>query len=184
MRIIGGVYKGKNIFFQKVKTTRPLKDAVKENIFNIIQHSNLLKIDLKKTKVLDLYSGSGSFGLECLSRGAASVTFVERDRKVADLIKKNLINLQIDNKAEIINNEIINFIEKNILKFDIIFFDPPFSNTSFLEELKLIKIKKMFKNKHLVIIHRENKNYEDFKNLLNILIVKKYGRSKIIFGKI
>ena len=68
MRIIGGKFKGKNIFFKKSKVTRPLKDSVKENIFNILTHSNLLKIDLKDSSVLDVYSGIGSFGLEAISR--------------------------------------------------------------------------------------------------------------------
>ena len=70
MRVISGYLKGKNILFLKSSITRPLKDVVKENIFNIIQHSNLIKISLIQSSVLDLYSGVGSFGIECISRGA------------------------------------------------------------------------------------------------------------------
>ena len=62
--------KVKVYFFLKSSTTRPLKDSVKENIFNIIAHSNLININLENSNILDLYSGIGSFGLECISRGA------------------------------------------------------------------------------------------------------------------
>ena len=88
MRIISGSLKGKSISYIKSLTTRPLKDIVKENIFNIIKHSKLLSVSLENSHVLDLYSGVGSFGLECLSRGARKVKFVEENHKVAQILKK------------------------------------------------------------------------------------------------
>ena len=74
MRIIGGVLKGREISFLKNSNTRPLKDNVKENVFNILNHSNLFEIKIENSNILDLYSGIGSFGIECLSRGAKKVT--------------------------------------------------------------------------------------------------------------
>ena len=88
MRIISGNLKGKNVEFLKSSTTRPLKDSVKENIFNVLAHSNLLNINLKSSNILDLYSGIGSFGLECISRGTNKVTFVEKDEAVIEILKK------------------------------------------------------------------------------------------------
>ena len=88
MRIISGSLKGKTINYLKNTTTRPLKDLVKENIFNIITHSNLFKVDLNNSNVLDLYSGVGSFGIECLSRGVRKVTFVENDLNALNTLKK------------------------------------------------------------------------------------------------
>ena len=82
MRIISGKYKNKKIILPKDKLTRPLRDQVKESIFNIILHSNLLKIDLRNSKILDLFSGSGSFGLECLSRYAKNIVFCENYKLV------------------------------------------------------------------------------------------------------
>ena len=79
MRIISGKLKGKSIFFLKNEKTRPLKDSLKENIFNILSHSNLIDIEIKNSNILDLYSGIGSFGLECISREARQVTFIEED---------------------------------------------------------------------------------------------------------
>jgi 16S rRNA (guanine966-N2)-methyltransferase len=78
MRIIGGVFKGRKLFLPNDKNTRPLKDLVKESIFNLILHSNKINIDIEKSLVLDLFSGSGSFGLECLSREAKKVFFFRK----------------------------------------------------------------------------------------------------------
>ena len=66
MRIIGGNLKGRSLEFLKSDSTRPLKDSVKENIFNILTHSNKIDVKIEKADVLDLYSGIGSFGLECI----------------------------------------------------------------------------------------------------------------------
>ena len=88
MRIISGSLKGKPINFVRNSTTRPLKDSVKENIFNILKHSNQIKIDIEQSNILDLYCGVGSFGLECISRGAKEVTFVEKDKIALNVLKK------------------------------------------------------------------------------------------------
>jgi 16S rRNA (guanine966-N2)-methyltransferase len=184
MRIISGKLKGKPIVFIKSATTRPLKDSVKENIFNIIVHSNLLNINLKKSNILDLYSGIGSFGLECISRGADKIIFVERDKNATKTLNKNLLALSIEDKATVITENIKDFLNrKHLKKFDIFFLDPPFASNNFLEELKLIKQKKIYKNNHILIIHREQKSSDNFKKIINPIIIKKYGRSKIIFAK-
>ena len=93
MRIISGKLKGKSINFLKNSTTRPLKDSVKENIFNILKHSNLINTKIEGKNILDLYSGIGSFGLECLSRNASSVTFIENYKEVLPVLKKNVARI-------------------------------------------------------------------------------------------
>ena len=98
MRIISGTFKGKSIAFLKSKITRPLKDSVKENIFNIINHSNILGIKLDNANILDLYSGIGSFGIECISRGAKKVTFVEKDNLAVKILNKRVTALSIKEK--------------------------------------------------------------------------------------
>ena len=184
MRIISGDYKGKKIFEPNDNTTRPLKDLTKESIFNIIQHSNKFNVQLKNSHVLDLFSGVGSFGLECLSRGANNITFIEKDKTVAKILKKNLISLSSQEKAIVIINEIEQFLDREKLeKFEIIFLDPPFKENTYLDVLKNIKKKKIFKKNHIVIIHREKRSSDNLNNILTPLIIKQYGRSKIIFGK-
>ena len=122
MRIISGTLKGKLINFIKSSTTRPLKDSVKENIFNILKHSRLINTKIENKNILDLYSGVGSFGIECISRGAKKVTFVEQDKDAANVLNENLNNLSIINHANIINRKIEDFLKNNIKeKFSIFF---------------------------------------------------------------
>ena len=183
MRIISGRLKGKSINFIKNSNTRPLKDKVKENIFNILAHSNLFLTRIKGSNVLDLYSGIGSFGLECISRGAVSVKFVEKNKEAFKILKGNISKLSIDNQARVIHDNAESFLKNGgIEHYNIFFFDPPFMDKSFIKNLSIIKDKKLFKKKHIIIIHRERKSKDNFENFIKILITKNYGRSKIIFG--
>ena len=95
MRIISGILKGRLISFLKNSNTRPLKDSVRENIFNIILHSNIIKTKIKNSNILDLYSGVGSFGIECISRGANKVVFIEQDKEAANILIDNINKLSI-----------------------------------------------------------------------------------------
>ncbi len=184
MRIISGKFKGKKISYTNSSITRPLRDYVKENIFNIITHGKTTRLDFKKANILDLYSGVGSFGIECLSRNVNNVVFVEKDPIAFSILKKNITDLKLSNKVKLIAEDIKNFIKnldsKN--KFDLIFLDPPYKDNSYLEVLSLIKEKKILNNNHKVIIHREKKCDEKLHDFIKILLEKSYGRSKVIFG--
>ena len=123
MRIISGSLKGKSIDFVRNSNTRPLKDSVKENVFNILKHSNLVDVKIENSEVLDLYSGIGSFGIESISRGANKVTFLEKDQLAFKILSENLNRLSISNKAELFNFEVESYLEKNKRgKFNIFFF--------------------------------------------------------------
>ncbi len=183
MRIISGDLKGRSINFIRNDKTRPLKDSVKENIFNIINHSSLINVNIENSSVLDLYSGIGSFGIECISRGAKKVTFIERDMNASRMLKENLTELSIFEKTKVYSNEIEDILSRNKNeKYNIFFFDPPFKDLDFIKNIKLIKEKKIFEKKHIVIIHREKKTIDNFENLLKIVEIRTYGRSKISFG--
>ena len=106
MRIISGNFKGKRILKPQDNLTRPLKDLTKESIFNIIKHSKKINLDLKNSIVLDLFSGVGSFGIECLSRGVKHVVFYENYKGVLPILKKNLKSLKNLENFEIIENDI------------------------------------------------------------------------------
>ena len=88
MRIISGKLKGSTLYLTKTNNTRPLKDLVRESIFNLLTHSNKISFDIEKSSILDLFSGTGSFGLECLSRKAERVFFVEREKNAITMLKK------------------------------------------------------------------------------------------------
>jgi len=181
MRIIGGKFKGQKIDFLKTKDTRPLKDSVRENLFNILTHSNDVKVEIKNAAILDLYSGIGSFGLECLSRGAKIVSFVEINLKATQIIEGNLLKLSIYDQCEIIRNK-IESIKNWKRKYNIFFLDPPFKDLEFIKNIKNLQNQKVYKKKHVVIIHREKNSTDNYNDLLNIFKIKIYGRSKIIFA--
>ena len=103
MRIIGGSFKGIKIFEAFDKNTRPLKDLVKESILNILEYSKDSKINLKNSLILDLFSGTGSFGLECISRGASKVYFFENYSQSIEILHKNIKKLKCENKARVFN---------------------------------------------------------------------------------
>ena len=184
MRIISGVFRGKKILQPSNNSTRPLKDLTKESIFNIIKHSNKFKIDFEKSYVLDLFSGVGSFGLECISRGVKFVTFVENYKEVLPILKKNLNNLTSVYNYKIIEKDILNNFNFNSLnqKFDIIFLDPPYKEKKLLMILNEIIESKILSNKGIIIIHRHKKELDEFPKNLKIIEEKKYGISKIIFA--
>lgn len=183
MRIISGKLKGRSINFIKNFTTRPLKDLVKENIFNILNHSNLIKVKIEHSYILDLYSGTGSFGIECISRGGKKVKFIEQDNVALNILKENLNRLKIINQSLVINGKIENILNQNQKqKYNIFFLDPPFSDKDFIKNLNLIKINKIYKDSHIVIIHRDKKTKDELDHLISTVLVKQYGRSKIIFG--
>lgn len=183
MRIISGIFKGKKIILPDDKNTRPLKDLTKESIFNIIKHSNKFDIHLDNSSILDLFSGVGSFGIECLSRQVKFVTFIENYSKALKILEQNLNNLKIKN-YEILNFDIINSF--NEIKFDkkynIIFLDPPYKEKNINKILNNIFNKKILINGGLIIIHRNKKEDEKFSEILKVIDIKEYGISKIIFG--
>jgi len=186
MRIISGSFRGKKILQPLDNLTRPLKDLTKESIFNVIKHSNKFNIDLEKSYILDLFSGVGSFGLECISRGAKFVTFIENYKEVLPILKKNLNSLKSVNNYKILEKDILNdlnFISLN-QKFDLIFLDPPYKDKNLLIILNKIIESKILSNNGVIIIHRHKKELDEFPKNLKIIEEKKYGISKIIFATI
>ena len=183
MRIISGNFKGKRILQPKNTITRPLKDLTKESIFNIIAHSNKFNIDFANANILDLFSGVGSFGIECLSRGVKQVIFVENYKNVLPILKKNLNNLISVSNFKILElniHEDESLFNLN-LKFDIIFLDPPYKDKNINELISKIKNSKILCKNGIIILHRHKKSADIFSPELKIIEEKNYGISKIIF---
>jgi 16S rRNA (guanine966-N2)-methyltransferase len=183
MRIISGSFKGKKILEPKDSITRPLKDITKESIFNVIKHSNKFKINFGNSCILDLFSGVGSFGIECLSRGVRKVIFIENYLGVLPLLKKNLINLKSIENYEIIEKNIYNeniFLEFND-KFDIIFLDPPYKDKNLEKLLNKIKDQKILNENGIIILHRHKNEADSFSSSFKCIEQKVYGISKIMF---
>ena len=184
MRIISGNFKGRKILTPNDIKTRPLKDLTKESIFNILKHSNKFNVEIKNSVVLDLFAGVGSFGIECLSNEAKYVTFVENYNGVLPILKKNLSNLKLDKKYEIIEQNIFTGLKLAKSNYDIIFLDPPYKDKNMSELIDKIFEINLLSKSGIIITHR-NKNVKDkYSKNFRILEEKTYGISKISFGNL
>ena len=166
VKIIGGSWKRKNIFFYDSDSLRPSLNRIRETLFNWLGQ------DLSHKKCLDLFAGSGALGFESLSRNAESCLLVEKKRSTALTLTDNSNNLNAEN-ALIINSTAENFLDNNNDLFDIIFYDPPFliGNPNFL----LSEIKNHLKPDG-IIYFETNKEYlgKEFKILKNSKAGKVY----------
>ena len=192
MRIIAGKFKGTILYGPTNTKIRPLKDMVRESIFNFLIHSNKISFQLEQSNVLDLYSGTGSFGLECLSRQSSKVVFVEKEKKAVKILEKNIEKLGEKNKTRIFVNNIFSAIEKVSkykdawiagLNYNLIFCDPPFKDTNINKLIELIIVKNLIKKNGIIILHRHKDAKEKLTNSFKIIDERVYGRSKIIFGQ-
>lgn len=171
MRIISGIYKGRIIKSpSSKKDIRPTTDRARETLFNILSN----RLDFENKICLDLFCGTGSFGLEFISRGGSKSTFVDLDTKV---IKENVSLLNLNDNCNIIKNDVVRYISSIIKnKFDIAFADPPYKYKHYEKFLKEIS---EFK---LLFILEHDKNFvvaDDFKNKL--FLQKKIGISLFSF---
>ena len=185
MRIISGKFKSIKLFIPIDKDTRPLKDITKESIFNTLLHLKVVPFKFKNSIILDLYSGTGSFGLECLSREASKVIFVENSKKAIKVLKKNIYKLNVEKKAYIAEQLVMSYLSNlNNLNYkaDLIFLDPPYKDQNIFLLINSISKLNILKKNGIILIHRKNKSEDVYPKNFKIFDIKKYGISKIIFG--
>jgi len=123
MRIISGTSKGRKLVTPRSHSVRPTSDRVKESIFNI------LRGEIEGNRVLDLFAGTGNLGIEALSRGAEKAIFVEKRRQATRLIQRNLAQLGLKDRSEILPkeaNRAIGILMQRGESFDLILMDPPY----------------------------------------------------------
>lgn len=181
MRIISGIAKGRKLLPPLGMETRPTLDRVKESIYDIIQNK------VYGSVVLDVFSGTGSLGLESASRGAKVCYLVDRSPEAFNLLKQNVINLKFEDKCHCLNMDSYKalelFAEKGIL-FDIIFIDPPYSKEMIPPAIELIDKNKILDKKGLIITKIDTKEeiYEGTNNV-KVYDHRKYGNTTICFYK-
>jgi len=141
---------------------------------------------MSNSKVLDLFSGTGSFGIECLSRGAKEVIFFENYSNSIKVLKNNIFNLKLESKTKVYESNAYNLKDSNLNNkiFDVIFLDPPFKDKEINILINQIKTLKIADINTIIIIHRNKKSVDNFSSFLNVLDEKNYGLSKILFGKL
>lgn len=167
MRIIGGKYRSRSLLFDIDKTlTRPTKDVVREGVFSALSNY------LSSTTILDLFAGSGSYGIEGLSRGAKKAIFVDSNDKSIEIIKKNIFFVEeevIIEKADYLTY-LTNY--KNTETFDLVFLDPPYALdiTAIVNSVIASNVLK----KNAIIVAETNKKV-DFQHISSNVRYYKYG---------
>lgn len=176
MRVISGKYKGQKLY-TATGHIRPTMDRIKEHIFSVLQDH------LEGTLVIDLFAGSGSLGIEALSRGAREVIFVEKSFHSIQVLKKNLQRLQINENYQIIQSDVLSFLKKNHQAADFIFADPPFRWNK-LNLLVELVFQKHNLDPHGIFILEQEKSHKINWNLPAIEIIQQkiFDRSIITFS--
>jgi 16S rRNA (guanine966-N2)-methyltransferase len=151
MRIISGEFKGRLIHVPQSKDIRPTTDRVRETLFNLLNN----KLDFNGLKVLDLYSGSGSLGLECLSRGAREIHFVERNPFIYKNLINNIASLHAEDKCTVFKMEAVRYSYAGINKdYDLIIADPPFFKDDIYKVVENLLRNKFLNESGFIIIER------------------------------
>ena len=141
LRLTSGYLKGRFINVPKSDLIRPTTERVRETLFNILSN----KISFDGIKVLDLYSGSGALGFECLSRGAAEVHFVEKNAVIYKNLEVNINELNVEKECKIFKMSALKFSSmKENRKYDLVLADPPF----FKDDIYIV-VENIFNNKYI-----------------------------------
>ncbi|MGB2599574.1 MAG: 16S rRNA (guanine(966)-N(2))-methyltransferase RsmD [Candidatus Omnitrophota bacterium] len=177
MRIIAGEFRGRKIKQPESDQVRPTKDRIREAVFNIITEL------VPDANVLDLFAGSGAFGLEALSRGAKKAVFVEQGRENGGVIEENIKSLDVGDRAKVIISDVFKSLEE--LKeeketFNLVFADPPYLKS--VAKKTLIKINHYDILNHsgsLIIEHHTGESLPDSEGDVSIVKRKTYGNTSI-----
>ncbi len=178
LRIIGGQWRSRKLSFSDAEGLRPTPDRVRETLFNWLQN------DIHGAICLDLFAGSGALGFEALSRGAGHVTFVEKDRTVADQLESNISVLKIlSASAEVLQGDALEYLQKIAEKgggvLDIIFLDPPYRKNMIQKSLSLLQEKSLITSNTLIYLeHESEETFDESAYGLNILKETNAGQVK------
>ena len=175
MRIIAGAYSGRILSTVRDTRVRPATDKVKGSIFNSLQN----RLGLSNALVLDLFAGSGSLGFEAISRGARSVVFVEQDRDILKTIIANADTLECSDQCEVIESDVVEFIERARGQYDLIFADPPYAYER-TEHLPTMIIRKgLLKKEGFLIIEHSRKTIFEKSQEFYRAVNKTFGNTQI-----
>ena len=182
MRVISGKSRGLKLNAPKNNDVRPTTDRVKESLFNMI---NPYIID---SNILDLFAGTGSLGIESLSRGANKCIFVDNSKESINIVKSNIKKARVEDESIVLNLDFKSAINSLCLKkekFDVIFMDPPYYKNMFMDALCSIDNNKLLKEDGIIVVEHDTKDkFPDNIGRLYKNRDKKYGNTTLTFYKL
>jgi len=177
MRVTTGRFKGRTLHTVRDLSVRPATDRVRQTVFNVLTH----RMVLEGTSVLDLYAGSGSLGIEALSRGAAHATFVESDRDALTFLQDNLERLDCEDETTVLQMDSLHYLRQVTGSFDVIFADPPYAYEATEEIPRLIFSHALLAEEgYLLIEHARTLQFPPAPDY-TIGPVKQFGRTVVTF---
>ena len=171
IRITGGINRSRLLETPNVSTTKPTMDKVRAGVFSALGPA------VEGANVLDLFAGSGSYGFEALSRGAARATFVDSSSVAVDIIKKNASKLNQEN-VTIIQGDVLAFLEQNLQEFSIIFVDPPYKLDVYEDVVKTLIRRNILSSNAIIVLESERELNID-ESLFSKVKLYKYGLAKV-----
>ena len=172
LRVIAGKHKSRKIKEVKSKLTRPTTDKNKEALFNSLGQF------FSGGNALDLYAGSGSLGIEAISRGIDKVDFVDKHYQAIKTIKENIKLLKLNNQTNIYKQDAIKFLKTTSNKYDYIFVDPPYKLNNYREILSLVTSRQILKINGIIVLESDKSTSIETQENLKILQSKILGISK------
>ena len=185
MRIISGAFKGRKLLSHQGLSLRPTSDRIRESIFNILS-SSFETFDGRR--VLDLYAGTGAFGIEALSRGAHKATFVEMEKCALSVLQRNVSFIPDPSQCEIIGTtaaSAINLLQKRGERFDLIFMDPPYGKNLVQTTLEALVGTAILTRQALVLCeHFIRDSIQEQYGPLCRFDTRRYGQTLVSFFKV
>ena len=182
LRVISGKARGLKLDTPKNQDVRPTTDRVKESLFNMISSY------IMDSNILDLFAGTGSLGIECLSRGAKNCIFVDKSKDSINIVRSNIKKARVENESMILNVDFKGAVKKlstQNQKFDVIFMDPPYYENMFIECLKSIDEFNLLDEDGIIVVEHDTKDlFEESIGRLNKSREKKYGNTTLTFYKL
>ena len=179
MRIISGTRKGRRLETLRGRTLRPTSDRVKESLFNILGR------EVEDKVIIDLFAGTGNLGIEALSRGARKVIFVEKQRQAIRFIKKNLTQLGMETRSEILPMDAIrsiDILQERRESFDLILMDPPYEKGLIQRTLKKLTAQNIYRKDSILIIeHTRREPLPDMMEGWDLVRQRRIGDTLISF---
>lgn len=171
IRITGGKNRSRKLFIPENNLTKPTMDKVRAAVFNALSN------EVNGKDVLDLFSGSGSYGFEALSRDAKSVTFVDKEKDAIKAIKNNAEALKETN-IKVFQNDVITFLESKNGQFDLVFVDPPYKLEIYQNVLNLLEKNEYLKDNSIIVLESEKELDIDVEKYKKVKLYN-YGLAKI-----
>lgn len=179
MRIIGGLYRGRSLSSVRDLSVRPVTDRAKQTIFDMLSH----RLDFEGIEVLDLFSGSGSFGLEALSRGARTAVFVDKSKQSLHVLEGNIESLGCQSQCTVYMADVFWFLKNTKRSFDLIFVDPPYKLENIETLPRALHQSTAVKSETYVVMEQSKESPVELSESQYDVIRKPFGQTLVLILK-